>query len=165
MPSPLTPTRRAACESGPKIVHLGPVRPVSPSGGAGARRSFSPSGQRSGIGGTRSALALSREMVVESPVLVRMTVRRIRVAQAMLGYPLLPLANVSSMDSAIADMNGELAETEGLVKAWSRAEAVEMLMQETKDLIEEWRDEEELNGIGDDSGVLVDVEEPRSPLS
>ena len=57
------------------------------------------------------------------------------------------------------------ASAEGLVKAWSRAEAVEMLMQETKDLIEEWRDEEELNGIGDDSGVLVDVEEPRSPLS
>ena len=50
---------------------------------------------------------------MESPVLVRMTVRRIRVAQAMLGYPLLPLANVSSMDSAMADMNGELAETEG----------------------------------------------------
>ncbi|TBU39115.1 hypothetical protein BD309DRAFT_873000 [Dichomitus squalens] len=164
MPSPLTPSRRAARESGPKIVHLGPVRPLSPSGG-GPRRSFSPSGQRSGIESSRSAFALAREMVVESPVLVRMTVRRIRVAQAMLGYPLLPLANVSSMDSSMTDMNGELAETEGLVKAWSRAEAVEMLMQETKDLIEEWRDDEGLDGIGDDSGVLVDLEEPRSPLS
>ena len=171
MPSPLTPTRQAARESGPKIVHLGPVRPVSPSGfgghGAGGRRSFSPSGQRSGLGSTRSALALSREMAIESPVLVRMTVRRVRVAQAMLGYPMLPLANVSSVDSMMTvDVLVEGgAEAEGLVRAWSRAEAVEILVQETKDLIEEWREDEELDGIGDDSGILVDVEEPPSPRS
>ena len=174
MPSPLTPTRQAARESGPKIVHLGPVRPLSPSGssaaGGGGRRSFSPSGQRSGLGGARSALALSREMAVESPVLVRMTVRRVRVAQAMLGYPLLPLASVSSVDSTMtADGllggGGGLGEAEGLVRAWSRAEAVEILVQETKDLIEEWREDEELDEIGDDSGILVDLDEPPSPRS
>ncbi|KAI0754356.1 hypothetical protein C8Q80DRAFT_1095352 [Daedaleopsis nitida] len=158
MASPLSPTRRTARESGPKIVHLGPVRPISPSGEPG-RRSFSPGGQRSGLGMARTALALAKEMVVESPVLVRTTVRRIRVAQAMLGYPLLPLANVSSMDS-MGDL-GEFPEPEGLARAWSRAEAVEALVQETKDLIDEWREDEELD-IGDDSGILVDLEEPQS---
>lgn len=160
MPSPLTPSRRAARESGPKIVHLGPVRPVSPSGELG-RRSFSPSGRRSGLG-TRSALALAKEMLIESPVLVRMTVRRIRVAQAMFGYPMLPLANVSSMDSSM-DLS-DFAEAEGLARAWSRSEAVEALVQETKDLIDEWREDEPLD-IGDDSGILVDLEEPRSGQS
>lgn len=120
------------------------------------------------MGGARSALALSREMAVESPVLVRMTVRRVRVAQAMLGYPLLPLASVSSVDSTMsADglLGGGGEAAEGLVRAWSRAEAVEILVQETKDLIEEWREDEELDGIGDDSGILVDMEEPSSPRS
>ncbi|RPD69417.1 hypothetical protein L226DRAFT_471808 [Lentinus tigrinus ALCF2SS1-7] len=162
MPSPLTPSRRAERESGPKIVHLGPVRPVSPSGESSGRRSFSPGGRRSSLGG-RSALALAREMVVESPVLVRMTVRRIRVAQAMLGYPLLPLASVSSMDSTgTGEMGmGEFPEAEGLVRAWSRAEALEALVQETKDLIDEWREDDDLE-IGEDSGILVDMEEPLS---
>ncbi|TFK92378.1 hypothetical protein K466DRAFT_480806 [Polyporus arcularius HHB13444] len=158
MPSPLTPSRRAARESGPKIVHLGPVRPISPSGESGGRRSFSPGGRRSSFGG-RSALVLAREMVVESPVLVRMTVRRIRIAQAMLGYPLLPLASVSSMDST-GEM-GDFSEAEGLVRAWSRAEALEALVQETKDIIDEWREDDDLD-IGEDSGILVDLEEPRS---
>ena len=164
MPSPLTPSRRAARESGPKIVHLGPVRPVSPSssGEQGGRRSFSPGGRRSSLGG-RSALALAKEMLVEAPVLVRMTVRRIRIAQAMLGYPLLPLASVSSIDSmGTGEMSmGEFPEAEGLVRAWSRAEALEALVQETKDLIDEWREDDDLD-IGEDSGILVDLEEPRS---
>ena len=60
---------------------------------------------------------------------------------------------------------GGLGEAEGLVRAWSRAEAVEILVQETKDLIEEWREDEELNEIGDDSGILVDLDEPPSPRS
>ena len=177
LPSPLTPSRRAARESGPKIVHLGPVRPLSPSGsrdlfggggGGGAPRSFSPSGRRGGgLGAGRTALALAKDMLVESPVLVRATLRRVRVAQALLGYPLLPLAAVSSVDSAASF--GEIvlgeADAEGLVRAWSRGEAVEALVQETKDLIDEWREDEEFEA-GDDSGILVDMEEPpRSPRS
>ncbi|KAI0659698.1 hypothetical protein C8Q70DRAFT_914754 [Cubamyces menziesii] len=159
MPSPLTPSRQAARESGPKIVHLGPVRPLSPLGDPGARRrSTSPSGRRSGLGVSRSALGIAREMAVESPLLVRMTLRRIRVAQAMLGYPHLPLATASSMDST---ESGEGQEPETLVRAWSRAEALEALIQETKDLVEEWREDSELD-VGDDSGILVDIEEPRS---
>ncbi|OSC98071.1 hypothetical protein PYCCODRAFT_1375895 [Trametes coccinea BRFM310] len=163
MPSPLTPSRRAARESGPKIVHLGPVRPLSPLSDASARRSTSPSGRRSGLGASRSALGVAREMTVDSPVLVRTTYRRIRLAQAMLGYPPLPLATYSSMDSGSGEMMGmgEGPEPEALVRAWSRAEAVEALMQETKDLIEEWREDEGLD-IGEDSGILVDVDEPRS---
>ncbi|KAI0355950.1 hypothetical protein OH77DRAFT_1402071 [Trametes cingulata] len=160
MPSPLTPSRRAARDSGPKIVHLGPVRPISPLGDSGARRSTSPSGRRSGLGAPRTALGLAREMFVESPILVRMTYRRIRIAQAMLGYPALPLATASSMDSGSTEM-GEGAVPEGLVRAWSRAEALEALIQETKDLIEEWREETDL-GVGEDSGIMVDVEEPLS---
>ena len=97
-------------------------------------------------------------MAVESPLLVRMTLRRIRVAQAMLGYPHLPLATASSMDST---ESGEGQEPETLVRAWSRAEALEALIQETKDLVEEWREDSELD-VGDDSGILVDLEEPRS---
>ncbi|KAI0676337.1 hypothetical protein C8Q78DRAFT_1084712 [Trametes maxima] len=154
MPSPLTPSRRAARDSGPKIVHLGPVRPLSPLGDAGGRRSTSPSGRRSGLGMSRSALGLAREMVVEAPILVRTTLRRIRLAQAMLGYPLLPLATASSMDSGGTEV-GEGPE----VRAWSRAEALEALIQETKDLIEEWREENELD-VGENSGILVDMEEP-----
>ncbi|KAI0642797.1 hypothetical protein C8Q79DRAFT_917084 [Trametes meyenii] len=155
MPSPLTPSRRAARDSGPKIVHLGPVRPLSPLGDAGGRRSTSPSGsRRSGLGMSRSALGLAREMVVEAPILVRTTLRRIRLAQAMLGYPPLPLATASSMDSGGTEA-GEGPE----VRAWSRAEALEALIQETKDLIEEWREENELD-VGENSGILVDMEEP-----
>lgn len=167
LPSPLTPATRAARESGPKIVHLGPVRPLSPSGsagdlfgagvGAGSRRSFSPSGRRGGLG--RTALRVAKEIVVESPVLVRATVRRIRVAQALLGYPLLPLAQVSSMDSAASAGFGEALETEGLVRAWSRTEALEALVQEMKDLIDEWREDEDME-VGEDSGILVDMDEP-----
>ncbi|KAI0631245.1 hypothetical protein C8Q77DRAFT_1062302 [Trametes polyzona] len=172
MPSPLTPSRQAARDSGPKIVHLGPVRPFSPGGGGGdagsgggggGRRSTSPSGRRSGLGVARSALGLAREVVVESPVLVRTTVRRIRIAQAMLGYPALPLAAVSSVDSemsmSMGDGLGGGVGVEGLVRAWSRTEALEALVQETKDLIEEWREDDELDG-GEDSGIMVDVEEP-----
>ncbi|KAI0828677.1 hypothetical protein BC628DRAFT_1316176 [Trametes gibbosa] len=166
--SPLTPSRRAARDSGPKIVHLGPVRPLSPSGaglggigaglgmgtgpGEGGRRSTSPSGRRGAP--ARSALGVAREVVVDSPVLVRGTYRRIRVAQAVLGYPALPLAVVSSMDSSEVGMG-----MEGLVRAWSRVEALEALVQETKDIIEEWREDGELGG-GEDSGIIVDVEEP-----
>ena len=160
LPSPLTPSRRAARESGPKIVHLGPVRPLSPSasGDFGGRRSFSPSGRRSGLGAAgRTALALAKDMIVESPVLVRATVRRIRVAQALLGYPLLPLAAVSSVDSAGSFGGLADGETEGIVRAWSRGEALEALVQETKDLIEEWRDDDDVSAMGDDSGILVDV--------
>lgn len=155
MPSPLTPSRRAARDSGPKIVHLGPVRPLSPVGDFGGRRSTSPSGRRSALGASRSALGLAREIIVESPILVRTTYRRVRVAQAMLGYPALPLATVSSMDSSVDDGPGP----EGLVRAWSRAEALEALIQETKDLIEEWREDGDLDG-GEDSGIMVDMEEP-----
>ncbi|KAI8972849.1 hypothetical protein BD414DRAFT_559591 [Trametes punicea] len=157
MPSPLTPSRRAARESGPKIVHLGPVRPLSPASDPSARRSTSPHSRRSGLGLPRSALGIAREMTVESPILVRATYRRIRIAQAMLGYPLLPLATVSSLDSGSGDI-GEGPEPEALVRAWSRAEAVEALAQETKDLIEEWREGSEWDG-GEASGIMVDVEE------
>ncbi|KAI0327553.1 hypothetical protein GY45DRAFT_1256742 [Cubamyces sp. BRFM 1775] len=159
MPSPLTPSRQAARESGPKIVHLGPVRPLSPLSDPSARRSASPSGRRSGLGVSRSALGIAREMAVESPILVRMTLRRIRVAQAMLGYPHLPLATASSMDST---ESGEGQEPDTLVRAWSRAEALEALIQETKDLVEEWREDSELD-VGNDSGILVDIEEPGQP--
>ncbi|KAH9852273.1 hypothetical protein C2E23DRAFT_921858 [Lenzites betulinus] len=154
LPSPLTPSRRAARDSGPKIVHLGPVRPLSPSGLGGGRRSTSPSGRRV----ARSALSVAREVAVDSPVLVRGTYRRIRVAQAVLGYPALPLAVVSSGDSSEFGMGGGEG-MEGLVRAWSRAEALEALVQETKDIIEEWREEGEFGG-GEDSGIIVDVEEP-----
>ncbi|KAI0763460.1 hypothetical protein BD413DRAFT_484122 [Trametes elegans] len=172
MPSPLSPARQAARESGPKIIHLGPVRPLSPvssgTGGgseAGGRRPSSPNGRRGGggLGAARSALGLAREMVVESPVLVRTTFRRVRLARALLGYPPLPLAAVSSVDSASGEFGyGGFGEgEEGLVRAWSRAEALEALVQETKDLIEEWREDEEL-GVGEDSGIMVDMEEPLS---
>ncbi|OBZ67445.1 hypothetical protein A0H81_12593 [Grifola frondosa] len=147
MPSPLTPSRRAARESGPKIVHLGPVSP-SALGEASGRRSISPSGRGRSV---LSALAVAAEMTVTSPILVRMTYRRIRIAQAVLGYAvLLPFweGSGNSEDEEMVD---------GAVRAWTKADAVEAVMQETKDLMEEWR--EDYADVGDESAVLVDVED------
>ncbi|KAH9946910.1 hypothetical protein B0H21DRAFT_857417 [Amylocystis lapponica] len=143
--SPVSPATRTQRDSLPRIVHLGPVRTSGfgePSGSV--RRATSPRF-------ARSAFTAARETLVEGPLLVRMTYRRIRLAQAVLGYSTLLPA-------------GEDAEQDDIgVRAWTRAEALDATLQEVRDLMDEFRGVEELGGLGEDSGVLVDYEEPMSP--
>ncbi|KAH9933787.1 uncharacterized protein B0H18DRAFT_981998 [Fomitopsis serialis] len=132
--SPISPSGRTGRDSGPRIVHLGPVTPLSVYGGLHARRAASPSGASRGKAGT--ALDAAKERTVTSVVLVRATYRRIRLAQTVLGYStVLPLG-----EGEEEDINE---------------------MQEVKDLMEEFR--EDYAGAGDDSLVMVDAEEPTSP--
>ncbi|TFY60514.1 hypothetical protein EVJ58_g5104 [Rhodofomes roseus] len=147
--SPISPSGRTGRESGPRIVHLGPVTPLSVYGGLHAKRAASPSGASRGKAGT--VLEAAKERTVTSVVLVRGTYRRIRLAQTILGYStVLPLE-----EGEEEDMN------EMQVRAWTRKEALEAVLQEVKDLMEEFR--EEYSGVGDDSLVIVDAEEPTSP--
>ena len=84
-------------------------------------------------------------------VLVRATYRRIRIAQTVLGYStVLPHGEDDEEDA-----------TEMQVRAWTRKEALEAILHEAKGVMEEFRDD--LSGVGDDSLVLVDAEEPTSP--
>lgn len=147
--SPISPSGRLARESGPKIVHLGPVTPLSVYGGLHVKRAPSPSGTSRGKAGT--VLDVAKERTVTSFVLVRATYRRIRIAQTVLGYStVLPHGEDDEEDA-----------TEMQVRAWTRKEALEAILHEVKGLMEEFRDD--LSGVGDDSLVMVDAEEPTSP--
>ncbi|OCH88423.1 hypothetical protein OBBRIDRAFT_734457 [Obba rivulosa] len=139
--SPLSPSRRTSKDGAPRIVHLGPVKSNSLSAEPSRQRSVSPGGTKK-----RSALDIARSAVVTSPILVRTTYRRVRLVQTMMGYELLLPFDGSGMEG----------EYEVSVKAWTRGQAVEAIVQETKDLVEEFL--EDAFGIGDDSVVLVDVE-------
>jgi len=111
---------------------------------SGARRSISPGG-RSARG---DAVSLAKDMVVESPVLVRMTYRKIHVAQTARGYRLL------------LPMDGSNVVEEPSVRAWTRAEAIEAVVQEVRDLMEEFNGPADGENLGDESGVMVDFEDP-----
>ncbi|KAI0947727.1 hypothetical protein AcW1_009415 [Taiwanofungus camphoratus] len=138
---------RGLRDSGPKIVHLGPVRPSSSFGETIAPRSLSPSGAGA-RGRARNALAGAKDALVTSPVLVRTTYRRIRLAQTVLGYStLLPLGDSAEDEDA----------DDAAVRAWTRKDALEAVLQEVKDLMEEFR--EDYTDVGEESGVLVDVED------
>lgn len=147
--SPISPSGRLARESGPKIVHLGPATPLSVYGGLHVKRAPSPSGTSRGKAGT--VLDIAKERIVTSIPLVRATYRRIRLAQTVLGY-----------STVLQRGEGEEEDvTEMQVRAWTRKEALEAILHEAKGLMEEFRDD--LSGVGDDSLVLVDAEEPTSP--
>ncbi|KAH7923448.1 hypothetical protein BV22DRAFT_1015390 [Leucogyrophana mollusca] len=124
----------------PRIVHLGPVHPSSMINFTD-RRSMSPSG---GIGsGVRQ---LTKSATVKSPSLVRATYRRIRLVQTCMGYDLLLPMPSNSGDE----------ETFNGMKAWTKREAIEAVIQETKELSEEfadtWREVE-------DDVVVIDPDE------
>lgn len=147
--SPISPSGRLARDSGPKIVHLGPITPSSVYDGLHVKRAPSPS--RADRGKVGTVLDVAKERTVTSIALVRATYRRIRLAQTVLGYStVLSLGEGEEEDV-----------TEMQVRAWTRKEALEAILQEVKGLMEEFRDD--FSGVGDDSLVMVDVEEPTSP--
>ncbi|PCH35413.1 hypothetical protein WOLCODRAFT_133859 [Wolfiporia cocos MD-104 SS10] len=144
--SPVSPSGRMGRSTGPQIVHLGPVVPLSVD--VNARRSVSPGGTR--ISG--SALAMARQMMITTPALIRMTYRRIRLAQVMCGYTtLLPLSEGTE------DLDTE----DVAVRSWTKKEAIEAVLQEVKDLMDEFRGMNTDANEGD--GILVDAEVPASP--
>lgn len=126
---------------GLKIVHLGPVDDVTASGArpvSTAEDVIEPS--------RRSAKVLAKEATVSSPRLIRMTYKRIRLIQHLLGYSsLLPMPGSDSMSDE---------ELEAEVRVWSRGDALRAVIDESKELLDEFK--ESFNDLGDESLVMVD---------
>lgn len=94
---------------------------------------------------------MAKEMMITSPMLIRATYRRIRLVQHLMGFrDLLPLSDDGSPF-------GEDDHPDSEVKAWTKRDALEAVMQETRDLLDEFRDA--YDDVGDESGVMVDSEE------
>ena len=143
-PSPISPSGRTSRDfNGTKIVHLGPVSPYSAAGAMGVPR---PSLDVRPSGGPSSLRTLAREMTVQSPGLIRMTYRRIRLVQQLMGYSdLLPLGG--SEFYAEDELSSE-------IRVWSQRDAVEAVVHETRELLDEFRDS--FGDVGDESMVMVD---------
>ncbi|KAF7790497.1 hypothetical protein EIP86_001452 [Pleurotus ostreatoroseus] len=146
--SPISPSGRTSQDlNGQKIVHLGPVqsntsqpRPVS-------------IGSDPGIPAT-SAKALAKETVVRSPGLIRMTYRRIRTIQHFMGYTtLLPYGGSEYYAQDGLDME---------MRVWTKTAAIEAIVDETKELMAEFKENDEL---GDESMVYIDSQEFLFPVS
>jgi hypothetical protein len=104
----------------PKITHLGPISPISAFG-----RALS-------AGGTRSTDVAATAIKIKSLTLVRATYKRIRTVQRYMGYePLLPIPNGYEMDL-----------DEVFPTAWTRQQALNAILQETRELIEEFEESE-----------------------
>jgi hypothetical protein len=105
----------------PKITHLGPISPISAFG-----RALS-------TGGTTKAMDIAAtEIDIKSLTLVCATYRRIRTVQRYMGYePLLPMPNIHEMNS-----------DEVFPTAWTRKQALDAILQETRQLIEEFEESE-----------------------
>jgi hypothetical protein len=120
---------------GPRIVHLGPISATSLFG-----RGLSP-----GLGkGTGNATTTTK---IKSLTLVRATYRRIRTVQTCMGYKtLLPMPHSHEMDA-----------DEVFTTTWTRRQALDDIIQETKDLMDEF---EESDRSLEDEGVMVDSYQP-----
>jgi hypothetical protein len=115
-----------------KIVHLGPISPMSAFGRA-----------LPGGGNTKGMDAVATVTKIKSSTLVRATYRRIRTVQRYMGYePLLPVPHSHGMDA-----------DEAFPTAWTRKQALDMILRETRELMEEF---EESNRSLHDSAVPVD---------
>ena len=116
----------------PKIVHLGPTSPMSTFG-----RALSTGGGTNGIDGVAVATK------IKSLTLVQATYRRIRTVQRYMGYePLLPMPHNHEMDA-----------DEVFPTAWTRKQALDAIVQETRELMKEF---EESDRVLDDGVALVD---------
>ncbi|KAI0792519.1 hypothetical protein C8Q75DRAFT_714346 [Abortiporus biennis] len=158
--SPSTPSRRSSqLSNGPKIVHLGPVTP----GGSNLNGMYgiSVGGRPSSLNGGNSSSSsnrnhktirsLAREMTIRSSTLVRSTYRRIRLVQHLMGYrELLPLGSDGPFGG---DDDGDDPDSD--IKWWTRRDAIEAIVQETRDLIEEYQ-ENYGSGSGDYSLNFAD---------
>lgn len=134
-PSPVAPG------DGPRIVHLGPVNASALAAMGAPRASLDVRPTRRG-----SVRALAKDMTVHSPGLVRMTYRRIRLVQQLMGYTeLLPMGG--SEYYASDDLDAE-------IRVWSQRDAIEAVVDETRELLDEFR--ESFGDVGDESMVVVD---------
>ncbi|KAI0761145.1 hypothetical protein BC629DRAFT_1546592 [Irpex lacteus] len=145
MPSPISPSGRTSQDSTTlKIVHLGPVE-----SSLGANLTRTTSATADDIASrTISAKCLAKETVITSHFLTRMTYRRIRLVQQLMGYSsiLLPLPGSSySMDDDVIDVEPA---------AWTRNEALQAVVDETRELLGEFR--EGFGELGGESLVMVD---------
>ena len=144
--SPVTPQPPRAGGL-PKIVHLGPVSPLTPSPGAspligGGVRVRMGSGDTEGGASTATAKATR----IRSLKLVQETYRRVRGVQAYMGYELLlPLPGAGAAKDGDEDAG---------LQTWTRAQALNAIVLETRDLLEEF---EESFGM-DEESVFVDVD-------
>lgn len=143
-PSPISPSGRMLRDSGgPKIVHLGPVNAYSAMGGLGSPR---PSLDVRPTKGGSSIRRLAKEMTVHSPGLIRMTYRRIRLVQQLMGYSeLLPLGGSEYYVENEVDAE---------IRVWSQRDAIEAVVNETRELLDEFKNS--FGDVGDDSMVMVD---------
>ncbi|KAG6334710.1 hypothetical protein ID866_4370 [Astraeus odoratus] len=113
----------------PHIIHLGPAQPLT------YRRSTSPTGM------TRMSF---KNATIKSPKLIQATYRRIRLVQASMGYDLLlPMPAVMEADEEF-----------DTIKAWTKRQAIDALMREMEELIEEYSESRP-----DDSMVIIDPDE------
>ncbi|KAG8998938.1 hypothetical protein FRB94_006521 [Tulasnella sp. JGI-2019a] len=115
-------------DNAPRIIHLGPRK-------SGEGLGF---GTLPGLGRTNSGSRLIEEndadqikealrtTMVSSPKLVQASHRRVRVIQSYMGYDPLPLND-----------NDEYAENDA--RAWTRGRALKLVIEETRDVLEEFR--------------------------
>ena len=93
--------------------------------------------------------SLAKDTLVRSPGLIRMTYRRIRLIQHLMGYTnLLPLGG-----SEYIPQDGLDAE----VKVWSNRAAIEAVVDEMKELMAEFKGGD--FDLGDESLVYIDSQE------
>lgn len=149
---PASPTKRTMGDSSiPKITHLGPMSPNAALGTFGVPRPISPGGTR--LGDT-SVRALAKEMMINLPLLVRTTYRHIRLVQHLMGYStLLPMGG-----STFSENDDPAVE----VKAWTKRDALDAVIQETKSLLEEFKPD--IDTYADEGMIIVEsVDDPFSP--
>ena len=159
--TPVSPSRRSSQEAGPKIIHLGPTsfNLYATSGVGSSPRPASPSGP-SANSSLRNGRTVVKEMIVTSPALVRATYRRIRLVQHLMGYrDLLPMGGAEGLGFGYGSGNGE---DEGVddpaedVKWWTKRDALEYVVNETKDLLEMFKESE---ASDEDDVVVIESEE------
>lgn len=131
--SPVTP------QNGPRIVHLGPASPSV---------LLNPPSPGINDGGMRTAIKTTR---IKSLSLIKATYRRVRGVQSFMGYDILiPLP--PTMPEAQDD-------SDSILMAWTKNDAIQAILQETKELMEEF--EESFGGATENDRVLnLDRDQP-----
>lgn len=132
--SPVTP------QNGPRIVHLGPASPSvllnAPSPGIDG-------------GGMRTAIKTTK---IKSLSLIKATYRRVRGVQSFMGYdvliPLPPTVPEAQDDS------------DSILRAWTKNDAIQAILQETKELMEEFEESFGEGAIENDRVLNPDRHQP-----
>ncbi|KAF5359637.1 hypothetical protein D9756_003121 [Leucocoprinus leucothites] len=146
--SPSTPRRGSAAylqveAQGPRIIHLGPTSPsalIPPS-------PLSPSG--GGSMGVSNIRLMGQSTKIKSSTLVKATYRRIRAVQTFMGYDaLLPLPS-GNVGLGISGLGMETDEVSFVT--WTKRTALEAILNEMKQLEEEFEETINIESIEDDN--------------